>query len=288
MKKIIYIIALIGMMAGISGCEKDLKDYDGQEGVYFYVQWGPDWYDTTYWAAQPYTKVEFVKVGEPETRLKVRVQVTGNIKDYDRKFRIVADRDSTTAVENENYEPFDEYQVLPKNSYYADVWVTVKNSRALEDEERKLVLKLLPTEDLTLSIPVWEDLSGMLSNDADLDQFDGTRHTILMNDFITRPSEWSGTMNPVYGTRESGIFGIFSKRKYDEIILEFPELTYDDFNHPETMPMARQNVIANRMATKLQQLYDAGEPILEDDGRLMYFAGVSWVSYYGIPYVPGE
>lgn len=288
MKKIIYITTLIGMMAGFLGCEKELKDYDGQEGVYFYVQWGVDWFDSTYWAAQPYTKVEFVKTGEPEIQLKVRVQVTGGKKDYDRRFRVVVDEDSTTAIVNENYEPLEEFQILPKNSHYTDIWVTVRNSKALEEVERKLVLKLLPTEELALSVPVWVDWDDMLSNDAGLAEFDATRHTILMNDFISRPSEWSGTSNPVHGTRETGLFGIFSKKKYDEIIKEFPEITYEDFNSPEAMPMARQYVIANRMVTKLQKLYDVGTPILEDDGRLMWFSGVSWVSYYGIPYVPGE
>ena len=63
MKNIVYIATLFLIIAGLSGCEKEIKDFDGEEGVYFYVQWGPDWFDTTYWAAQPYTKVEFIKKG---------------------------------------------------------------------------------------------------------------------------------------------------------------------------------------------------------------------------------
>lgn len=60
-ENIVYIATLFLIIAGLSGCEKEIKDFDGEEGVYFYVQWGVDWYDTTYWAAQPYTKVEFIK-----------------------------------------------------------------------------------------------------------------------------------------------------------------------------------------------------------------------------------
>ena len=101
MKNIVYIATLFLIIAGLSGCEKEIKDFDGEEGVYFYVQWGVDWYDTTYWAAQPYTKVEFIKKGVDEQLLKIRVQATGRIKDYDRKFRIVVDQDSTTAVKGE-------------------------------------------------------------------------------------------------------------------------------------------------------------------------------------------
>lgn len=286
MKKLFNIAVLIVVLVGLFGCEKDLKDYDGQEGVYFYVQWGPEWYDTTYWAAQPYTKIEFVKLGVKETQVKLRVMITGNTKEYDRTFRLVVDQDSTTAVLDENYTPFEEYQTLKKNSYYTDVFITVKNSSPLKDIERKLVVKLLPTDQLGLGIPVWNDLSGMLHNDANLDEFDGTRHTIVLNDFITRPQEWAGNQNEKYGDRENGLFGIFSRKKFDEILVEFPNLTYEDFQSSKTMPYAMQTVIANVMSAKLQKLYDANTPILEEDGRLMYFSGVSWSSYYGIPYVP--
>ena len=40
MKNIVYIATLFLIIAGLSGCEKEIKDFDGEEGVYFYVQWG--------------------------------------------------------------------------------------------------------------------------------------------------------------------------------------------------------------------------------------------------------
>ena len=45
MKNIVYIATLFRIIAGLSGCEKEIKDFDGEEGVYFYVQWGPDWFE---------------------------------------------------------------------------------------------------------------------------------------------------------------------------------------------------------------------------------------------------
>lgn len=288
MKNIIYSLIRISLLIGLSGCEKDVETWHGEDGVYFYVQWGVDWYDTTYWAAQPYTKIEFVKQGTSETTVKMRVMATGPHKNYDRHFRIVVDQDSTSAVENENYLPIEEYQTLRAGTHFTDVYVTVKNSKALTDEERRLVFRLLPTEDLSLACPVWEDFNDMLANDAGLDEFDGTRHTIILNDFITRPTVWPGPTTVTTGTQELGLFGIFSKEKYEEILKEFPELTYEDFMSTATMPTSKQRVISNKMANKLQSLYDAGTPILENDGRLMWFLGVSWNSFYGIPYVPSN
>lgn len=288
MKTILYIAALFLVIAGLSGCEKEVKDFDGEEGVYFYVQWGVDWYDTTYWAAQPYTKVEFIKKGVDEVQLKVRVQVTGRVKDYDRKFRIIVDQDSTTAVEGENYLPIEEWQTLEKGWNYRDVLVTVKNSAALDEVERHLVLRLMPSEELPLAIPVWHDLSGMLKNDSKNAEFDGTRHEIILNNFITCPKEWMGPSEGKQGQAEGGMWGIFSKEKYEEIIKRFPDLTYEDFMSAETMPSGLQYAIQNKMVIDLQKLYDAGTPIKEKDGRLMWFMGVSWKSYYGVPYRPEE
>lgn len=41
MKKIIYMIALFWAAIGMISCEKEVKDYDGEEGVYFYVHGVP-------------------------------------------------------------------------------------------------------------------------------------------------------------------------------------------------------------------------------------------------------
>ena len=61
MKNIVYIATLFLIIAGLSGCEKEIKDFDGEEGVYFYVQWGVDWYDTTYWAPSLILKLNLLK-----------------------------------------------------------------------------------------------------------------------------------------------------------------------------------------------------------------------------------
>ena len=51
MKKILYVLALAWLVCGVASCEKEVKDYDGQEGVYFYVQYGAAHGDTTIWAS---------------------------------------------------------------------------------------------------------------------------------------------------------------------------------------------------------------------------------------------
>ena len=58
MKRILYYIWILPLM--LSGCEKDLMDYEGLEGVYFAVQWGDSWGSEKTWPYQPYTNVNFI------------------------------------------------------------------------------------------------------------------------------------------------------------------------------------------------------------------------------------
>ena len=98
--------------------------------------------------------------------------------------------------------------------------------------------------------------------------------------------------DPAVGDPDGGLWGFFSKEKFEEILKRFPELTYEDFMSEETIPSGLRYAIQNKMAMDLQALYDKSpdhrDAIREKDGRLMWFQGVSWKSYYGVPFQPGE
>lgn len=285
MKQILYMLTLVWIGIGIQGCEKEVKDYDGVEGVYFYVQWGADYGDTMRWANQFYTPVEFLKIKGDVCDVKVRVMTTGRVKDYDRTFRIVVDRDTTTAVVDVNYETFEESRIIPAGHTFADVMIRLKRNENIREEEKVLGLRLLPTADFEIGIPVWRQLSNMWPTSGGKSEFDASVHKIVMNDFIVRPVRWPDGADDLPGVTESGRWGVFTEKKYRLICKEF-SLTYDDFETLASMPNARQIVIQEYMAQYLQKLYDKKTPEFEDDGRLMWFQGVTWTSVVGTPWVP--
>lgn len=285
MKHIFY-TCIVSLLVFLNACqEKEVDTWHGDDGVYFYVQWGASHLDSAALPVQPYTTVNFFEENADTMQISLRVMLAGNIADYDRQFRITVDQDSTTAVENANYILPEEYQTITAGTYYKDIIITVMTSSTLEDEELQLGLRLEPTEDLCIAIPVWEKLSDMYSNEAGWDEQDGAFHAIRMNDFITRPAGWTqANTNPQVGDQESGYLGFFSREKFDYILSKIPGLTYEDFASSTTMPTARQRSIANIIAGYLIEAYEAGEPVLEADGRLMWVTGCTWTSYYGIPY----
>ena len=286
MKKVLYALTLALVIFCVTSCEKEVKDYDGREGVYFYVQYGAEWGDTTIWANQSYTPVEFMNVSGDHYDVKLRVMTTGNIKDYDRTFKVTVDKDSTTAVEGVDYEPFDEFQVVKAGYHYADFMIRLKRNEGIQTEERALVLKLEPTDDFEIGINWWGDVPGLWASDGGND-FDASMHKITMNDFLVRPARWIPAIDYAPGEAEGGLWGAFTRRKYDLICEKF-NLTYDDFESEETMPNAKRTMIKDYFVNYLQELYDKGEPVLEEDGRAMWFWGVSWTSIVGQPWVPAE
>ncbi len=286
MKKVLYALTLALVIFCVTSCEKEVKDYDGREGVYFYVQYGAEWGDTTIWANQSYTPVEFMNVSGDHYDVKLRVMTTGNIKDYDRTFKVTVDKDSTTAVEGVDYEPFDEFQVVKAGYHYADFMIRLKRNEGIQTEERALVLKLEPTDDFEIGINWWGDVPGLWASDGGND-FDASMHKITMNDFLVRPARWIPAIDYAPGEAEGGLWGAFTRRKYDLICEKF-NLTYDDFESEETMPNAKRTMIKDYFVNYLQELYDKGEPVLEEDGRAMWFRGVSWTSIVGQPWVPAE
>ena len=268
MKKILYYIMMLPIF--LSGCEKDLMDYEGLEGVYFAVQWGDSWGSELTWPYQPYTNVQFIQLGDADTAtVNLKVMVTGSVKDYDRTFRVEVNPDSTTAVVNVDYLPLENDIVIKAGEYMAMVPVRLIRTEALQHEEKIIGLKLVANQYFTLAFPEWDAVKGFNSGDIH-ERFDASLHEIRFSDMMVRPTVWTGTDSSPYNDgAESGLWGAFSRKKL-EMICERFDLTYNDFMSTTTMPLVLQNLIAKTMSQLLIDRYNAKDPVLEDDGPVSY------------------
>lgn len=276
-----YACSLLWLFLTLSSCEKETMKYEGSEGIYFAVQWGPTFSDSTEWGFQNYTPVEFIKVGGTDYTVKLRVRVTGNVKSYDRSFGIKVNKDSTSAVEGEDFEAFlPEYQIKA-GQLFTDIPIKMLRSEALLTEKRILGIDLVPSSDLSIGIPTWYPLDPYFASDRE-QTFNATFHQIESSDFITKPTVWYGAnINGV----EAGLFWEFSVKKF-LLICELLDLEYEDFQSTATMHSIRRQIVNQTLKAYLQDMFDKKTPILEDDGRLMWAMGVSWSSTIGVPYKP--
>lgn len=284
MKQLLLWLVLLAGVLSLPACKKEIRGYEGAEGVYFAVQSGASWGTESTMPFRPYTNVEFVKVPQDTTVVNIKVMITGPVKNYDRPFKIAINPDSTTAQQGVHYLAIPAQVVIPANAYLAYVPVTLMRTPDLETDTKKIGLRLLANEHFQLSFPEWDALPGYTATTTGIDsQFNASLHTIRVNDFLVQPAVWVGSVQD--GNREAGIWGAFTRKKI-ELMYRLFNLTYADFGSTTTMPSVRSSLIASEGGKYLLEQFNAGNPILEDDGRLMFIGSVPWTSYIGVKWVP--
>ena len=284
MKRLFLIIILFSAFS----CSKtELIDYQGKEGIYFYVQRMPisGYGDTTMWSANASTSIEFTKIPVADTVLKLRVRITGNIKDYDRPIKVIVNKDSTSALENTNFEMMQENHMVKAGLHYCDIPVKIKRADNLQSATLRLTLQLLENEHFRLAFEKLFSFPGIMAMPKEDEGHDPAFHHIYMNYFLVRPSEWVPKFDYQAGVAEGGLLGQFSEKKF-KLISQVCNVTYDEFTSPLEMPNIRVQVISQQMRAYLINQFNSGNPVLEDDGRLMWVMTVPWTSYIGVPYVP--
>lgn len=283
MKSIKYMLGVLAIIS-LASCEKEMKTYEGLVGVYFAQQWGSPNYSS--WPYRPYTNVELVKVAgaSAEYTANIKVMFTGPVKDQDRYFKVEINPDSTTAVENVHYAPLPESILVPAKATVVYVPLVIKRSKDLQTTSKKIGLRLIANGDFGIAFPKWKnipDLGTGTLTPADT-AFDNSIHTVIVHDYIVQPAIWRGSVNAT-NNRDQGSWGGFTRKKI-ELMYKLFNVTYDDFGSDKTMPPVLQSLITQEMARYLIEQFNAGTPVKEEDGRLMFVGSVPWVSTVGVPY----
>ena len=268
----------------LNSCTKEMMSYEGNTGVYFAVKQGDSYLSETYWPYSPFSTINFASFDTSEITVSLKVMITGPTADHDRHFTLRVNPDSTTAELGVHYKEVPTSITVPAGATEAFVDVHLLKTADLQVEEKTLGLQLLPNEDFELSFPEFHALPELTAGDI-VEEFDASMHSLKINDFLVEPEVWLGSIQE--GNRESGLFGAFTRKKM-ELITEVMGIEYVEFTKDETMPLVRSMLIANEMAEYLINKYNEGDPVLEDDGRLMWIGAVPWTSYIGVPWVPGS
>lgn len=171
MKNIIFILIVF---FSCWGCQEDqLKNYDGETGIYFGVKgrFNVEYPDTTTFS------FTFVKV--TDTIIQVPVRAYGDISSADRKFRVKVEGGSAKA--GENFEILQDEYILPADSIASYIPVHIYREGAL-DTIFSIDLRLLPNEYFAQNLQ-FKKISG--------DTLDITKHVLVFSDGLMEPEYWS-------------------------------------------------------------------------------------------------
>lgn len=271
MKNIKYILGLMTLsLITMSSCEKETMDYEGQDGLYFDVRWGAEWGDPeNEWAHQYYTPIEFGQMVEASYDVHLRVKTTGTIKDYDRPFTVIVNKDSTNAIAGEDYDGLGEQYVIKAGETCAYIDFTMYRTERMADENVYIQLKLQPNEYFTLPFEDYGDSPGHWSPETVYTtNSDASVHKVVANNYLVQPGGWWGA------DTGGGTFGKFSLTKF-RLMMELTDTTIDDYESMTIMPLGRANAISESLARYLLEQAAKGREyaVLDEDGTMM------WCSY---------
>lgn len=274
-------LLFVGILVCLS-CEQELMKYQGEEGIYFAVQYGRANESESKWPFQPMSKIALGGTTNADTTVRFKVMVTGPAYDYDRSFQVEINPDLTTAIVNTHYKPLAPFFIIPAGQVQTYIPLTIIRSADLKSAGKEIGLRLLPSEQLSLSFPEWDAIPGFDdSNDPIVGEFDASLHQITIQDVLTQPTVWRGSV--AADGLEGGPWGAYTEKKI-LLMCEVMSISYVDFGSNDTMPQVLINLLSREMARYLTARFNADDPVLEEDGRLMYVTGVSWRSYVGVPY----
>ena len=281
MKKIYLFLMAMASISMISvSCTKEMMDYQGPESIYFAVRNGNTYMSSDGWPYVPFTNVEFVKTTDDEITVNLLLRATGESKAYPRTIDFQAIADSTNAIEGVHYS-MPRSVVLEAGKTETNIPVKFKRTPEMKSELIKLQIKLLANNDFSLIFKSWANPKDLNSGTI-YEGFDASRHNIICSDIIVKPANWIGSFD-ASTKKEKSAFGEFSPKKF-LLIQSVMGYTYSDFMSSQTMTIGVQYAISRYMSNYLVGKYKAHEPVLEDDGRLMWFEYCPWSSYFGVPW----
>ena len=267
--KYVCLYAVLSSSLLLSGCEKELMDYEGQDCLYFDVRRGVSWINPTLWPHEFFTDVAFGNIVGDEDTLSLRVMATGTIKDYDRPFQVIINTDSTTAVPGTDFSNLAEQYVIKAGETGTNIDLTAFRTERMDGDTLRAQLVIVPNEYFSVKFDSYGDFPGAYDPTANA-AFAGNRnaavHNIFFYDVLSKPTGWFG------GDTGGGLFGKFSAKKY-KYIMQVTNTTIEDFK-TENMPAARADAISQQVAKVLLEQARKGEPVLDEDGTMMYVMAI--------------
>lgn len=260
---------LIALTGGLTGCEKELMNYEGKDAViYFDVRYGDQTWMTEKHAHQNYSFVAFGRTDSSTVETKLRIAISGNLKDYDRPFQVEVVADSTTASCPDEYEPVTRDHVIPAGENHTYVSMKFHKTERMQTDTLRVQLRIIPGEhfDFAFSriglIPgLFNDTETALSRNED-----PSVHSVFVNDIPIRPAGWNDYQ-----------LGDFTVSKY-LLMIELSGWPKSHFEDITKMQVGRRQLIQDMMLEYLTEQYKKGREywVIDDDGTMMWVRGCAW------------
>lgn len=271
MKKILSAALAIVAVALMTACsEEDFTTFDGQKaGIYMQRVYMTD-INGTPLSFSDSVVFTFANYNEETKEYKyyIPVKIMGDVKDYDRPFKLTVDPELTTAVENEDYAFSDTECYIPAGKTSTNVWFLLKKTDKLSKQSVRLVFKLSDNEHFTAELESYKSTVNWAEAG---NQLCGTRYKFIYNNIWTIPTYWSWYGDDYFGT------WTVAKEKVINSVMGYEHSSWNGKVTYGTLPY-----IAKKTQKYLQEQANAGTPVLDEDGNYMQLAPSYSVDYSNV------
>lgn len=259
MKKTILFALLLGGIL-FAACDRDEIDtYKGDtSGIYF--QYGGQ---TRFFLNIDayYDKLEYSFSVEPDdvTKkvLETRLRTMGNVRNYDRKVAVVVDEENTTAVRGVHYDCNLDTIFVKAGEAEVMLPVTFYRTPDMRDQKFKLTLKVVDNEDFTVPFTRQKDTNVYYDSG---DTINADIFTFIVSEIYTEPYYW------LFFEDQLGTWSV-NKFKLINKLCDLPAADWETAGSDESKVQAgRATFYAIIVRNYLQEMADAGTPVLDDDG----------------------
>lgn len=277
MKKLIW----IALVFTLSACEKsEIKEFSTDDcAVYFQRSGGYSMpADGSVIYAKTYSYVDSMsfsfttqKNTTKEVTLGVPIVTMGKVKDYDRPVKVVLDEVRTNAVEGVDFEVNLDTVYIPANKSKASLRVRIFRTDVLLTETKRVAFRIVENEHFKLHIQSYKTSSNW---QAKADTVSAVQFALVFNEQYSEPSyyTWFG----------EGFWGKWTPKKY-QVLNQVMGWTDSDWDNAGSsgakVSYGRMSFAARATQRYLQDMADAGTPVLDSDGSYMQLADAYAVDY---------
>lgn len=254
---ILGVVFCIGLI-NISCSEEGFKTFGGEKsGIYMQSVASTDMYGTplSYKDSIVFSFSSY-KEDVVQYTLSIPVLVMGEVKDYDRPFVLKVDESKSTAVRGVHFDFKEEDCIMPANEASKKVPIVLYRKADLQTQTVRIVMSLADNEYFTAEL---EEYKNTPSWNAVGTELCGTRYKIIFNDTYTVTNRWI--------TFGESFFGTWSASK-EKLLNEIMGWTHMDWVYSR-VPYGRMGFAAKELKKYLQELADAGTPVIDEDGSYM-------------------
>ncbi|MEG2226939.1 MAG: DUF4843 domain-containing protein [Odoribacter sp.] len=206
-----------------------------------------------------------------KTTTSVPVFIMGNVKNYNRTFKVKIDEEKTTAVRGVHFDVNLDTLYIPAGKNTFNIPLTLYRHPDLLKNSYRIELLLVENEEFKLLIPNYKN-NNQWNNTGFL--LSGIRWKIIFSEKYTTPSYWRNFGDDFYGQ--------WTTPKY-LLLNNLMNWTVVDWNNAgmsgAKISYGRMGFSARVLQKELQQRADAGKPEYDEDGKYMQLPSPYNVDY---------